>query len=90
MAPGGESVLAWQGAGCERCFGMGFSGRVGIFELMELTDEIRKMIMRNADAAEITLAARHGGMRTLREDGWMKVRAGLTTADEVIRVTQEF
>jgi general secretion pathway protein E len=90
MAPGGESVPAWRGAGCERCFGMGFSGRVGIFELMELSDEIRKMIMRNADAAEITQAARHGGMRTLREDGWMKVRTGLTTADEVIRVTQEF
>ncbi len=45
---------------------------------------------RNADAADLTLAARRNGMRTLREDGWMKVDSGLTTAGEVLRVTQEF
>jgi type II secretory ATPase GspE/PulE/Tfp pilus assembly ATPase PilB-like protein len=63
---------------------------VGIFELMELNDEIRKLIMANEDASQITAAARRNGMQSLREDGWMKVRTGVTTADEVMRVTQEF
>ncbi|MCW5981462.1 MAG: type II secretion system ATPase GspE [Bryobacteraceae bacterium] len=90
VAPDGETVEAFRGAGCERCFGSGYTGRVGIFELMELNDEIRKLIMANADASDITRAARRNGMRSLREDGWLKVRQGATTADEVMRVTQEF
>ena len=60
------------------------------FELMEMNDEIRKLIMAGEDAVEITKAARRNGMRSLREDGWMKVRQGVTTAEEVLRVTQEF
>ncbi len=90
MSPDGERVQCWRGAGCETCFGSGYTGRVGVFELMELNEEIRQMVMKNADAATITLAARRNGMRSLREDGWMKVRAGLTTVDEVMRVTQDF
>jgi general secretion pathway protein E len=77
-------------AGNSPCAGTGYSGRVGIFELMELNEDLRRLIMANADAAQITAAARRHGMRTLREDGWEKVRSGLTTADEVMRVTQEF
>ncbi len=57
---------------------------------MELNDEIRKLIMRGDDAVAITQAARRNGMRNLREDGWLKVAQGVTTADEVMRVTQEF
>jgi type II secretory ATPase GspE/PulE/Tfp pilus assembly ATPase PilB-like protein len=57
---------------------------------MELNEEIRKKIMANEDATEITRAALRNGMRNLREDGWLKVRDGLTTAQEVMRVTQEF
>jgi general secretion pathway protein E len=90
ISPEGDTVQAFRGAGCERCFGTGYAGRIGIFELMELNDEIRKLIMANADAVEITKAARRNGMRSLREDGWMKVRQGVTTAEEVLRVTQEF
>jgi general secretion pathway protein E len=90
MTPEGENIETYRGAGCERCFGTGYTGRIGIFELMELDDEMRKMIMARADAAEITLAARRNGMRNLREDGWLKVRSGATSADEVMRVTQEF
>ncbi len=63
---------------------------MGIFELMELGDEIRQLIMKNADAVAITNVARRNGMRNLREDGWVKVMSGVTTADEVMRVTQEF
>jgi general secretion pathway protein E len=88
--PEGEVIECWRGAGCEQCLGSGYLGRVGIFEMMEMNDELRRLIMRNADAAELTAAARRNGMRTLREDGWMKVRQGLTTAEEVLRVTQEF
>ena len=86
----GESIPVWRGTGCENCFGTGFRGRVGIFEMMELNEELRACIMRNEDASKITSAARRAGMRNLREDGWLKVRTGVTTSDEVIRVTQEF
>jgi general secretion pathway protein E len=90
IAPDGETVKCYRGRGCEHCFGSGYTGRVGIFELMELNDEIRKLIMHNEDAAAITNVARRNGMRNLREDGWLKVSRGVTTADEVMRVTQEF
>src|SRR5579863_3265668 len=90
IAPDGETVRCYRGAGCETCFGSGYIGRVGIFELMELNDDIRKLILRGDDAVAITLAARRNGMRNLREDGWLKVADGLTTPDEVMRVTQEF
>jgi len=90
MTPMGEMVPSFRGAGCDRCFGTGYKGRVGIFEMMELDEDIRKLIMANADAGQLTVAARKHGMRSLREDGWLKVAAGVTTADEVIRVTQEF
>jgi len=90
MTPQGELIPSYRGAGCDHCFGTGMRGRVGIFEMMELNDEIRKLIMQNADASILTTAARRNGMRTLREDGWLKVRNGVTTAYEVTRVTQEF
>ena len=90
ISPEGDTVEAFRGAGCERCFGTGYAGRIGIFELMEMNDEIRKLIMAGEDAVEITKAARRNGMQSLREDGWMKVRQGVTTAEEVLRVTQEF
>ncbi|HLK22698.1 MAG TPA: ATPase, T2SS/T4P/T4SS family [Bryobacteraceae bacterium] len=90
IAPDGETVPCFRGRGCENCFGSGYTGRVGIFELMELNDEIRKQIMRGDDAIAITSVARRNGMRSLREDGWLKISQGLTTPDEVMRVTQEF
>ena len=58
---------------------------------MELNEELRgSRIMRNEDASKITAIGRRQGMRNLREDGWLKVRRGVTTAEEVMRVTQEF
>ena len=90
LTPLGDLIPTFKGAGCERCHASGYLGRVGIFELMELNDRIRKMIMGNSDAADLTRAARENGMRNLREDGWLKVSQGVTTAEEVMRVTQEF
>jgi general secretion pathway protein E len=88
--PEGDAIETFRGDGCEHCFGTGYTGRVGIFELMELNDEIRRKIMANADAVDLTQAAKRNGMRNLREDGWLKIREGVTTVDEVMRVTQEF
>jgi len=90
MTPEGETIPTFRGAGCAECHGTGYTARVGIFEMMDINDEIRKLIMNNADASVLTQAARRNGMRNLREDGWMKIRDGITTVDEVMRVTQEF
>ena len=90
MTPEGHKIESFKGTGCETCHGTGYKGRVGIFELMELNEEIRSTIMRNEDASKITAQARRDGMRNLREDGWMKIERGVTTVDEVVRVTQEF
>jgi general secretion pathway protein E len=90
VTPDGDTIEVFRGAGCENCFHTGFRGRLGIFELMELNEELRAQIMRNEDASQITASARRNGMRNLREDGWLKARRGLTTAEEVMRVTQEF
>jgi type II secretory ATPase GspE/PulE/Tfp pilus assembly ATPase PilB-like protein len=90
LSPSGERVESFHGRGCADCNGSGYRGRAGIFELMELNDELRQLIMSNADAGRLTECARRKGMRNLREDGWMKVAQGLTTASEVTRVTQEF
>jgi len=90
VTPDGETIQVFRGAGCEHCFHTGYRGRLGIFELMELDEELRSIIMRNEDASEIAGTARRHGMRNLREDGWMKVRRGVTSVEEVMRVTQEF
>ena len=89
-SPFGAQVETFRGAGCPECNGTGYRGRMGIFELMELNEQIRRLIMANADASQITKAAKANGMRQLREDGWEKIGLGVTTTEEVMRVTQEF
>jgi type IV pilus assembly protein PilB len=73
--------------GCEACRGKGFKGRMGIFELFIVDDEVRHMVNNNATTIQLRARARELGMRTLREDGVRKVLAGLTTAEEVITTT---
>ncbi len=75
------------GAGCAHCNGTGYRGRMGIFEIFFITDEIRGLIHANASAARLRVRARQDGMRTMREDGVRKVLAGLTTIEEVVSVT---
>jgi general secretion pathway protein E len=75
--------------GCENCSNTGYWGRQGIFEFLKVTDEIQRLILEKKDSNIIKEAARKNGMRTLREDGWLKVRQGATTISEVLRVTQE-
>jgi general secretion pathway protein E len=75
--------------GCERCSYTGYLGRNGIFEFLPIDDRIQKLILEKKDANMIKEVARKNGMRTLREDGWGKVKQGVTTISEVLRVTQE-
>ena len=79
----------YQGKGCKECGQTGFQGRVAIFELMLMDEEIRRLTIANADALELTKAAIKAGMITLRDDGFEKVKEGITTISEVLRVTQE-
>jgi type IV pilus assembly protein PilB len=76
-----------RGRGCAECSNTGCRGRLGIFEIFVLNDEIRRMIYDKATASEIRRRARELGMRTLREDGVRKVLAGMTTPEEVISIT---
>jgi len=73
--------------GCEMCRGKGFKGRMGIFEIFQVDDEVRHMVNNNATTIQLRARARELGMRTLREDGVRKVLAGTTTAEEVITTT---
>jgi len=82
----GERV--YRATGCRHCRGTGYSGRTGIYELLEANDEIRKLATERAPTHIIKQAAVSGGMRTLRDDGWRKVCRGLTTIDEVLRVSK--
>ncbi len=84
-----SDVTVYEGKGCEHCNFTGFEGRIGIFEFLVITDEIGEMVLQHASTAEIENKARMLGMKTLRESGWEKIKMGLTTPEEVIRVTQE-
>ncbi|HYY06669.1 MAG TPA: type II secretion system ATPase GspE [Candidatus Limnocylindria bacterium] len=85
----GEHVQVFDGQGCEECARTGYRGRSGIFELLQVTDAIRQLILKRSSADIIRDAAIRQGMRTLREDGLAKAAAGITTIEEVLRVTQE-
>jgi type II secretory ATPase GspE/PulE/Tfp pilus assembly ATPase PilB-like protein len=79
-------VEFYRGHGCDYCRGTGYRGRIGIFELMVVSDAIRDMIVHRAPAAEIKAQAIREGMRTLRDDGLEKVMSGISTIDEILRV----
>ena len=73
--------------GCERCRQIGYKGRIGIFEIFVINDDVRHMINKRSAILLLRQRARELGMRTLREDGVRKVLAGLTSAEEVISIT---
>lgn len=86
---GGSGVDLFDVKGCESCSYTGYWGRTGIFEFFKITDDIQRLILEKKGSHLLKEAARKNGMRTLREDGWLKVRQGVTTVSEVLRVTQE-
>ena len=85
----GEFIELQKGSGCKQCDYTGYESRIGIFELLDIDDAMRHLIVKTADATVLKEEAIRSGMRTLKQDGWSKVLAGLTTPDEVLRVTQE-
>jgi type IV pilus assembly protein PilB len=80
-------VEAYEPVGCSRCNRTGYRGRIGLFSVMEMTDRIKEMTITGASEAEIAAVAREEGMLTLREDGLLKVRGGVTSIEEVARVS---
>jgi type IV pilus assembly protein PilB len=83
-----KGVTLYRGKGCVQCMQTGYRGRMGIFEIAVIDDEIRNLIYEKVSSTTIRARARELGMRTLREDGARKVLAGLTTPEEVLTVTQ--
>jgi type II secretion system protein E len=83
-----ETAKFYKGAGCEQCRQLGYQGRMGIYELLFLNEALRPLILSRAAASTIAQRAMEQGMRSLRSDGWVKVKAGMTTIEEVLRVTQ--
>jgi general secretion pathway protein E len=84
-----SQAVFYRGRGCSHCMKVGYMGRTGLYEMLEVTDPIRQLVTGNADAATIRQKALAMGMRPLREAGLAKVLAGQTTVEEVLRVTQE-
>ncbi|MDI7253005.1 MAG: ATPase, T2SS/T4P/T4SS family, partial [Actinomycetota bacterium] len=82
----GDEHVLFRPRGCPACNNTGFRGRVGIFEVLEVTENIEHLVARNAPHVEIAEMARSEGMRTLREEGFIKVRQGITSLEEVLRV----
>lgn len=82
-------VKLYKGAGCEVCGHSGFLGRVGIYEVMAITDGVAKLILERSDSSTIEAQAKKEGMITMKQDGYLKVLSGVTTIDEILRVAQE-
>ncbi len=82
-----RTLKLWRGRGCERCTTTGYKGRVALYEVMEVDDDLREMILSGASAYELRQRAIQSGMLTLRASGMQKIRDGVTTIDEVVRET---
>ena len=83
----GEPFVAYRGAGCANCGGTSYKGRIALYEVMPFTDELREQILAGATALDLKRTAVQGGMKTLRQSGLAKVAAGMTTMEEILRVT---
>ena len=77
------------GRGCEACRASGYRGRRGVFEMMAVTEEVRQLLLARVSSGQIRESARAQGMKSMREDGWRLVSDGVTTVEEVLRVTKE-
>jgi type IV pilus assembly protein PilB len=82
-----EPIEGYEAVGCSHCGGSGYRGRVGLYSVMRMTDTIKDMTVNHAPQSEIAIIARQEGMLTLREDGLRKVQSGMTSLDEIVRVT---
>jgi len=83
-----EGKTIWKGAGCKRCSGSGYRGRRGIFEMIVMNNELRDLAFKRAASGDLRKAARAGGMKSLLEDGKLKILLGVTTPEDLLRITQ--
>jgi type IV pilus assembly protein PilB len=84
-----KKIGFYKGTGCDSCGGIGYRGRAGLYEVMALSPELRRMILRGASVAELRDQAVVEGMLTLRMDGLKKIEKGVTTLEEVVKETAE-
>lgn len=89
LAPQGRPIQLYKARGCNECGGLGFSGRIGIFEVLVVSDKIMRLTLERASTADIEKQAISEGMMTLKQDGYLKVLEGVTTMEEVLRVAQD-
>ena len=82
-------MLFYRGKGCKHCNNTGYKGRIGIYEILENSETISALMLKNASAHEINREAIKNGMLAIVEDGFIKARNGITTLEEVLRVTKE-
>ncbi len=82
-----EGITFYKGKGCDVCAGSGYKGRAGLYEVMALSPELRRQILRGASTAELQETAVKEGMLTLRMDGIVKIKKGITTLEEVVKET---
>lgn len=87
--PALKDAVIYRAVGCRECRNTGYHGRRGIFEWMDASQEVRRLILKNASSGEIREAACRRGLRSLADDGWRLVQAGVTTPEEVMRVTKD-
>ena len=83
------NVKVYRSVGCQACRNTGYHGRHGIFEWMDLTNEIRQMVLKNSSSGEIREVAVRNGMHSLSDDGWRLIGQGITTPEEVMRVAKD-
>jgi type IV pilus assembly protein PilB len=81
------SLTFFKGSGCDTCTGSGYKGRQGLYEVMAMTPELRRLVLRGGSTAELTEQAVNDGMLTLRMDGMLKVKKGITTLEEIVKET---
>ena len=84
-----SKINIYEGKGCDACRFTGYKGRTAIYEFLEMSEPIRELVLKRSSSDQIKKKALGLGMRTLRQDGWEKIRMGITTPSEVVRVTQQ-
>jgi type IV pilus assembly protein PilB len=86
---GKKKLMLYRGKGCDKCGDSGYKGRIGIFEVLPVTDQVGKLILERSPSNEIEKTAIEQGMVTMKQDGYMKALEGVTTIEEVLRIAQE-
>jgi type IV pilus assembly protein PilB len=81
--------MPYKAVGCDRCKGSGYKGRIGIYEVMPVTEAIQHLILKNASSIEIAEQAQREGVKNLRQSGLLKVKQGVTSLEEVLGCTNE-